>query len=572
MKKFGSKSILLNILLPVCILGIISILGGIIGASGIKKVNDLSKKVVNEQISTIVDLDEISIHFELIQKYALLYCFVPEDRQDLYIAMENSFESVDNYLEELKLYLVTEEEISIINNFISNWNSLKEDSYHLFTLQDSEESYNFVKKFLANYVESLDEQLSHLITINDQKTITLVTEQQAVTTIVINNMNGQIIISIIIFAIVAFLCITMIVFPVKKIHKIVSEIMASIERKEGNLDLRLDTTSKDEIGQLSQEINLFIEKLKTIIVDIGNNSDSLNAVVEHVTEKVSESNTNACDISAIMEELSATMEELSATVVSIDDNTVSANENVKEMATECQQILEYTKSMKQRAQELENSARENKDETTQVVNSILQDLKDAVEESSSVEKVGKLTDEILSIASQTNLLALNASIEAARAGEAGKGFAVVADEIRQLADSSRDTAGNIQSINEMVIQAVKKLSSAAEKMVHYISDNILPDYDSFVDSGKNYNEDAGYIDQTMDVYANKSNHLMVLFDEMVNSINGITIAIDESAKGVSQAAINMEHLVKSISEVSDEMNENQLIAKKLKDESDCFIH
>lgn len=78
-------------------------------------------------------------------------------------------------------------------------------------------------------------------------------------------------------------------------------------------------------------------------------------------------------------------------------------------------------------------------------------MQQAIENSRSVEEVNALTDEILNISSQTNLLALNASIEAARAGEAGKGFAVVADEIRVLADSSRETAGNIQQINAKVV-------------------------------------------------------------------------------------------------------------------------
>ena len=94
----------------------------------------------------------------------------------------------------------------------------------------------------------------------------------------------------------------------------------------------------------------------------------------------------------------------------------------------------------------ENSYKEaiaSKEKTVETFDGIQKDVAEAVEASKSVNEIAKFTENILNIAAQTNLLALNASIEAARAGEAGRGFAVVADEIRQLADSSRETANNI---------------------------------------------------------------------------------------------------------------------------------
>lgn len=322
---------------------------------------------------------------------------------------------------------------------------------------------------------------------------------------------------------------------------------------------------------LAESLNVFVEKVQSIILNMATNSKNINVIVDNVSDKLTLSNDNANDISAIMEELSATMQELAATITQVDHNTVSANENVIEMSEECKNILDYSKDMKKRATALETSARHNKENTNQMVTEIITELNQAVEESKSVDKVTKLTDDILNIASQTNLLALNASIEAARAGESGKGFAVVADEIRQLADSSRQNAGNIQQINEMVIQAVKRLAEASEKIVAYINDNILPDYESFVESGSQYNDDAGYVNKTIDAYVKKNNEMTKIFAEMVNSIRGITSAVEESANGVTNASNNVENLVQSFEDITLSMNDNVSIAHKMKDEADNFI-
>lgn len=139
-------------------------------------------------------------------------------------------------------------------------------------------------------------------------------------------------------------------------------------------------------------------------------------------------------------------------------------------------MSQYAKEMKKRATALEESAKSNMSNTNLIVTNITNEMQQALNKSNEVEKVSRLTEDILSISSQTNLLALNASIEAARAGEAGKGFAVVADEIRQLADSSRGTANNIQSINESVIDAVNELVASSEKIVGFINETILEDY------------------------------------------------------------------------------------------------
>ena len=200
------------------------------------------------------------------------------------------------------------------------------------------------------------------------------------------------------------------------------------------------------------------------------------------------------------------------------------------------------------------------------VDHILHDFK------SEFEMVKEETGTIDNISSQTNLLALNASIEAARAGEAGKGFAVVADEIRQLADSSRETANNIQTINEQVIDAVQGLVKSSEKIITYINESVLPDYQSFVEGGQQYSTDANHIDTTMDECSNMAGEIQATMAKITDAIEGINRAVEESANGVTDAAVSIDSLVQSISTVSGQMEENSAVAKNLKEESSSFVN
>ena len=359
--------------------------------------------------------------------------------------------------------------------------------------------------------------------------------------------------------------------PLLAMNNKLSSIMENIDSGNGDLSERVKVRGKDEIGQLAQGINAFIESLESVMHEVSSNSDKLHNVTNTVSERVNSVNLNSSDISASMEELSATMEEISASIYSIQEETKDANEKVDLLAHSSLDLVEYANQMEHRAADLENRAVDNKQNTSLIVNENIAKWKKAANDSKQVERINELTNEILSISSQTNLLALNASIEAARAGEAGRGFAVVADEIRKLADSSRETADSIQELNKMVTVAVNELVSSSSFIVSYINKAIMPDYDEFVNSGQTYNQDAEHVYEIVTEFNNMSAHLKELVARINEMVSDISVAIDGSAQCVTGVANNALLLVDDVKVVSDEMVENKSIADKLYSEIEKFV-
>lgn len=383
---------------------------------------------------------------------------------------------------------------------------------------------------------------------------------------------GSIVFTILIFVIVVLVSVHLIVTPVKKSSKELEDMVDEVNNAAADLTKRISVNQKDEIGSLVEGVNTFIEALQNVIAGIRDSSVHLNSAFAAVTDSVTSVNGNATDISAVMEELSATMEEVSATLANVNERVERAGQGMDRISEQSEHILHYASEMQDRATQLENTAVTNKDTTSTMIQEILSTLQQAIENSKSVEEVNALTDEILNISSQTNLLALNASIEAARAGEAGKGFAVVADEIRVLADSSRETAGNIQQINAKVVTAVEELVKNSENIVTYINENVLKDYDGFVDSGHKYRADADYINEVMTSFTDSVDHLRQTMNEVVENVNDVSSAVEQGAEGVANAAENTTQLVGEMETIMKEIDDSNQNISDLSTQTNRFIN
>ena len=580
MKNNKRKStVLIKLLGPVIALGLLTMITAVVGLQSMISVQKASKAVSGNGFRALICFDEINKDFIQTQKYCLAVCGEP-DNTDLYeyVAEQlKGFQSeVASYEEELLAMddYFSDSDITTMNAVFSAMENAQQETVELMTkaMSGDKDIISEANQVMQEWSTNIGDNLDTLITSNDEVIKANVEKQEKIYNA--NRVTAFVLmgISVVLFIITVVVAVETIVKPLRRQNKQLSDIIDNINSGKGDLTMRVDVKSHDEIGQSAIGINHFIETLQNIMSKIINNSNVLDGVVGKVAESVNSSSDSANDISAIMEELSATMEEVSATNGGVSSNTASAEEKVKGMAEQTKIISQYAQEMKGRAVTLEQTANDNKNSTSQVINDITGELNTALENSRSVEKVAQLTEDILSISSQTNLLALNASIEAARAGEAGKGFAVVADEIRQLADSSRETANNIQTINEQVIEAVNGLVKASERIISYINENILPDYEAFVQGGRQYSEDAVHIDDSMAEYEKSAEEILSTMIEITDAIEGINKAVEESANGVTDAAVNVDSLVQSMSEVHGKMEENSSVAKNLKDESANFVN
>ncbi len=264
------------------------------------------------------------------------------------------------------------------------------------------------------------------------------------------------------------------------------------------------------------------------------------------------------------------MSKVAGNVAVINNNTESVRLDVHNIAEKCNSITEYTAHMNTRADAMQKSAQSSAEITSAKAEEILYSLNDAIEKSKSVDQIKTLTSEILAISQKTRLISLNASIEAANSGDVGKGFAVVAKEIRDLAQSSQETANRIQEINSVITAAVYNLSENAQHLIDYMNHSVLTEFHAFVQSGSQYKEDAAYIRRAMDEFHTQTEHLKNSMFGIADSIGIITKAIDEGANGISNVAGNTRNLVNDMEDITQRMGVNQEIVEELEKETVVF--
>ncbi|HAS3577832.1 TPA: methyl-accepting chemotaxis protein [Vibrio cholerae] len=247
-----------------------------------------------------------------------------------------------------------------------------------------------------------------------------------------DQLNWKITLALLICAFVIIVAsVTMLHVSFKPLSRL-NTLVANLSQGNGDLTQRLAVESKDEIGQICNSINLFIEKLQQMFIDVADSSKEIDRAVVHLSNQA-RSNLNT---------LNQHTQETEQAITAIEEMSASAG-SIAQSADDAALLTERTNRY---ADESKQTVTEAVNSVNGLVNQVSSMAETITCMSEDTKQINSVLQVIGAIAEQTNLLALNAAIEAARAGEQGRGFAVVADEVRALASRTQQSTSQINDM------------------------------------------------------------------------------------------------------------------------------
>jgi len=309
-----------------------------------------------------------------------------------------------------------------------------------------------------------------------------------------------------------------------------------IAQENGDLTVRIQTTSQDEIGDLVYWFNSFMDKLQQVIKQIVDTAKPLAETASTVDELAGSSKSTAEHQMHTVEQSLLSVNEMSQSVASITSNAADAADAAR-------------------------NANEEAEKGHLVVNETIdgiQELADNISESAAAilklqedtNQVNQVLEVIKSIAEQTNLLALNAAIEAARAGEQGRGFAVVADEVRSLASRTQDST---TEINQILMQLQEAAQSAVSRM-----ESSKNQVETSVEKANKAGDSLSAITSTVNVISDMNSQIAVATEEQ-HQISTLMVShvedIKQRAEEASEASDQMNTVSHSLSDLASEQEQ-----------------
>ena len=349
----------------------------------------------------------------------------------------------------------------------------------------------------------------------------------------------------------------------------VNLMLKDISEGEGDLTTELKLRTKEEMGILAKFFNLFVGKIREVMIQVKGSAKTLSESTDEIHDAVDQANES---IELISFEIQKMIDGLQNSASVVEETTAS----IQELSSSAQMIAKEAFAVSDDSHKVLAASKEGVNKLTKVVDSIEQ-VKVSSESMAGVigtlkqssEEIVSIVSIINAIAEQTSLLALNASIEAARAGEHGRGFSVVAEEVRKLAEQSKGSAHKIGSI---IKQIAKDIKGASETMTHEQKIVI-----SSVKEAHETNENFGEILHLIEAITTKINRISEgaqqqsqISEEMAKAIDELSHIMQGNVESSEQIGSNVETQVSTFEEIGASISELKNMASVLERETNRF--
>ncbi len=370
--------------------------------------------------------------------------------------------------------------------------------------------------------------------------------------------NATIILAAIILVIIligvffSFVVIRLIKMPISEIEN------AALKMAEGDLDIEISYTSKDELGVLSAQMRKLVRKLQVIIDDENKflaKMASGDFTVDSVCEEeytggfypllvsfrsiAAKLNDTLLQISESSVQVANSSDQVSSGAQALSQGATEQASSVEELAATINEISEKVKQNAESAHQA-NTMADTVSAEMNTSNEKMQHMIQAMNDiSSSSSEIGKIIKTIEDIAFQTNILALNAAVEAARAGAAGKGFAVVADEVRNLASKSAEASKSTSALIENSLKAVENGTQIADETAQ-----------SLLQAVNGVNEMTGIISQISEASSNQASAVsqITMGIDQISSVVQTNSATAQESAAASEELSSQSQLMKNLVE------------------------
>ncbi|MFH5778959.1 methyl-accepting chemotaxis protein [Heyndrickxia oleronia] len=358
------------------------------------------------------------------------------------------------------------------------------------------------------------------------------------------------IIAIVILITIAYILLKYMLKNLSGMSDIIKKIAA------GDMTHRIDIRSKDELGQVSSDLNGMLDNLNGLIRTVQVNASQVAASSEQL-------NVSTDQTAQAAQVVAGTVDSVTAGTLQQIDSTKKAAETVVRMSNTFQEISSDSDEVAKRSEDAVQKAKLG-EESVHSAMTQMETIKETVNNAATIiaklgersNEIGQIVDAISEISNQTNLLALNASIEAARAGEHGKGFSVVANEVKKLAEQSNQAAGQIgELIKEIQIDTDTAVNSI-NKGTHEVNKGS----EVVQTTGETFNEITSIVSRVSQQMIAISSSIQQLSSEtkqvvdIIQDVDAVAHSTQESFENVAAAAEEQTATLEEIASSSQELS------------------